>query len=118
MPPPPEARTVDMDTDSEDEFDDGTDWLDGPAALSQFKAVEKYSFVLAASSGIYLRAPYLRELPTRLDPLGAAPVTRMNTTRDTGQSWRSDTEYKRKVTVEVDSSSTLQGKGSGIEHDD
>ncbi|KAG1816151.1 uncharacterized protein BJ212DRAFT_1481227 [Suillus subaureus] len=70
MPPPPETRTVDMDTDSEDEFDDGTDWLDGPAALSQFKAAEKYSFVLAASSGIYLRAPYLREL---FDSIGKQP---------------------------------------------
>ena len=35
MPPPPEARTVDSNSDSEDEFDDGADWLDGPAALSE-----------------------------------------------------------------------------------
>ncbi|KAG1812150.1 uncharacterized protein BJ212DRAFT_475147 [Suillus subaureus] len=71
MPPLPEARTVVSDLDSEDEFDDGADWLDGPAAPSQFKTAEKDSFVLAASSGIDLRAPYLREL---LDSIGKQPA--------------------------------------------
>ncbi|KAG1878258.1 hypothetical protein F4604DRAFT_601672 [Suillus subluteus] len=71
MPPPPEARTVDSDLDSEDEFDDGADWLNGPAALSEFKTAEKDLFVLAASSGIDLRAPYLREL---LDSIGKQPL--------------------------------------------
>ncbi|KAG1752554.1 uncharacterized protein EDB91DRAFT_1293232 [Suillus paluster] len=70
MPPPPEARTVDSDSDSEDEFDDGADWLDGPAVLSEFKTAEKDSFVLAASSSIDLHAPYLREL---LDLIGKQP---------------------------------------------
>jgi len=70
MPPPPEARTVDSNSDSEDEFDDGADWLDGPAALSEFKTAEKDSFVLAASGGIDLRAPYLCEL---LDSIGKQP---------------------------------------------
>ncbi|KAG1847117.1 hypothetical protein C8R48DRAFT_677673 [Suillus tomentosus] len=51
MPPPPEARTVDSDSDSlAEEFDDGADWLDAPAALSEFRTAEKDSFVLAASS--------------------------------------------------------------------
>ncbi|KAG1884960.1 hypothetical protein F4604DRAFT_1952032 [Suillus subluteus] len=71
MPPPPEARTVDSDLDSENEFDDGADWLDAPAALSEFKRAEKDSFVLAASSGIDLRAPYLHEL---LDSIGKQPL--------------------------------------------
>ncbi|KAG1893723.1 uncharacterized protein F5891DRAFT_1281937 [Suillus fuscotomentosus] len=39
------------------EFDNGADWLDGPAALSEFRTVEKDLFVLAASSGIDLCAP-------------------------------------------------------------
>ncbi|KAG1854912.1 hypothetical protein F4604DRAFT_1801596 [Suillus subluteus] len=69
MPPPPEVRIVDSDPDSEDEFDDGADWLDGPAARSEFRTAEKNSFV-AASSGIDLRAPYLREL---LDSIGKQP---------------------------------------------
>lgn len=56
MPPPPEAGTVDSDSDSA-EFDNGADWLDGPAALSEFRTVEKDLFVLAASSGIDLCAP-------------------------------------------------------------
>jgi hypothetical protein len=67
MPPPPGAGAVDLDLDSEDEFEDGADWLDGPAGLSEFKTAEKDSFVLAASNGIDLRAPYLREL---LDSIG------------------------------------------------
>ncbi|KAG2080092.1 uncharacterized protein F5147DRAFT_739357, partial [Suillus discolor] len=70
LPPPPEARKVDLDSDSE-EFDDGADWLDGPAALSEFRTAEKDSFVLAASSGIDLHAPYLREL---LDSVGKQPL--------------------------------------------
>jgi hypothetical protein len=40
-PPPPEARTVDSNSNSEDGFDDGADWLDDPATLSEFKAAEK-----------------------------------------------------------------------------
>ncbi|KAG1833604.1 hypothetical protein F4604DRAFT_1859388 [Suillus subluteus] len=47
MPPPPEARTVDSDLDSENEFDDGAD------------------------CGIDLRAPYLHEL---LDSIGKQPL--------------------------------------------
>ncbi|KAG1824576.1 uncharacterized protein BJ212DRAFT_1295715 [Suillus subaureus] len=68
---PPAVRTVDSDLDLEDEFDDGIDWLDGPAAPSQFKTVEKDSFVLAASSSINLCVPYLHEL---LDSIGKQPV--------------------------------------------
>ncbi|KAG1813147.1 uncharacterized protein BJ212DRAFT_1482616 [Suillus subaureus] len=71
MPPPPDARTVDLDLDLEDEFDNGADWLDGPAAPSQFKTAKKDLFVLAASSGIDLHAPYLCEL---LNLIGKQPA--------------------------------------------
>ncbi|KAG1766662.1 hypothetical protein EDD22DRAFT_950430 [Suillus occidentalis] len=70
-PPPPEARPIESNSDSEDEFDDGADWLnDSPALAAEFKMAEKGSFVLAASNGIDLRAPYLREL---LDSIGKQP---------------------------------------------
>ncbi|KAG1901934.1 uncharacterized protein F5891DRAFT_1186959 [Suillus fuscotomentosus] len=68
MPPPPEAGTVDSDSDSDSdsaEFDNGADWLDGPAALSEFRTVEKDLFVLAASSGIDLCAPHQGKPPSR-----------------------------------------------------
>lgn len=79
MSPPPEARTVDSDSDSDsEEFDDGADRLDGSATLSESRTAEKDSFVLAASSGIDLRAPYLCELldSVRKQPLqlGSTPT--------------------------------------------
>lgn len=83
MSPPPEARTVDSDSDSE-EFDDGADRLDGSATLSESRTAEKDSFVLAASSGIDLRAPYLCELldSVRKQPLqlGSTPTKKATKT--------------------------------------
>lgn len=70
-PPPPETRPMDSNSDSEDRFDGGADWLNDPPALTaEFKTAEKNSFILAASNGIDLRAPYLREL---LDSIGKQP---------------------------------------------
>ena len=80
-PPPPKPRTLASlsNSDSEDEFDDGADWLDGDHSLpAEFKTVEKNSFVLAGSSGIDLRSPFLRELldssAGRASPPASAPI--------------------------------------------
>jgi hypothetical protein len=72
-PPPPEARQMDSNSDSEleDEFDDGADWLnETPVLAAELRTAEKGSFILAASNGIDLRAPYLREL---FDSIGKQP---------------------------------------------
>src|SRR6267154_618791 len=66
-------------SDSEDEFDDGADWLDGDHSLpAEFKTVEKNSFVFAGSSGIDLRSPFLCELldssAGRASPPASAPI--------------------------------------------
>ncbi|KAG2369569.1 hypothetical protein BDR07DRAFT_1387918 [Suillus spraguei] len=51
------------DLDSEDEFDDGADWLNGDRSLpAGFETVEKISFMLAGCDSIDLRSLYLREL--------------------------------------------------------
>jgi hypothetical protein len=45
-PPLPEARLIESNSDSEDKFDNGADWLnDSPALTAEFEMAEKFKLV-------------------------------------------------------------------------